>query len=76
MCHPPWFFGKVVFPLMKLIMPERMRKRVKVHVGSEEKVLENLESFGLAREVLPSEIGGDVIIDTESWMQDMKSRGL
>ena len=47
-----------------------------MHSGSEEKVLENLKEFGLGREVLPSEIGGDVIIDTEAWMQDMKSRGM
>jgi hypothetical protein len=32
-CHLPWFFGKVAFPLMKLVMPERMRKRVRVMWG-------------------------------------------
>ena len=74
--HPPWFFGKIVFPIMKIVMPERMRKRVRVHVGSEEKVLNNLKKFGLEREVLPSDIGGDVLLDTDSWVQDMKSRGL
>lgn len=75
-CHPPWFFGKIVFPIMRVVMPERMRKRVRVHSGSEEKVLDNLKDFGLGREVLPSEIGGDVILDTDSWLQEMKSRGL
>ena len=74
--HPPWFFGKIVFPIMKIVMPERMRKRVRVHVGSEEKVLNNLKEFGLDREVLPSDIGGDVMLDTDSWVQDMKTRGL
>ena len=42
----------------------------------EEKVLNNLKKFGLDREVLPSDIGGDVMLDTDSWVQDMKSRGL
>ena len=74
--HPPWFFGSVVFPIMKLILPARMRKRVKVHSGSDEKVLESLKEYGLSREVLPSEIGGDVIIDTDAWLQDLKSRGM
>ena len=61
---------------MKLFMPERMRKRVRVHSGSEEKVLEDLKEFGLEREVLPSDIGGDVVMDTDAWIQEMKSRGL
>ena len=61
---------------MKLVMPERMRKRVKVHTGSTEKVLDHLNEFGLSREVLPSEIGGDVIIDTDAWLQEMKNKGL
>lgn len=75
-CHPPWFFGKIVFPIMKVIMGERMRKRIRVHSGSEERVLENLKGYGLGREVLPSEIGGDVILDMDSWIQEMKSRGM
>jgi len=45
--HPPWFFGKIVFPIMKIVMPERMRKRVRVHWGWGEKVLNNLKEFGL-----------------------------
>jgi len=57
-CHPPWFFGKIVYPIMKVIMSERMRKRIRVQSGSEERVLENLKGYGLGREVLPSEIGG------------------
>ena len=75
-CHPPWFFGKVAFPLMKLVMPERMRKRVRVHVGSEEKVLKELEEVGMGREVLPSEIGGDVVLDNDGWMQERKMAAL
>lgn len=75
-CQPPWFFGKVVFPIMKMFMSERMRKRVRIHSGSEEKVLEDLKAFGLGKEVLPTEIGGDVILDTDKWMNDVKSRGL
>jgi hypothetical protein len=61
-CHPPWFFGKIVYPIMKVVMPTRMSKRIRVHVGSEEKVLENLKQFGLEKNVLPSDIGGDIVL--------------
>ena len=75
-CHPPWFFGKVAYPIMKLVMSERVRKRVRVHVGSQEKVLKELEAFGMGREVLPSELGGDVILDNDAWLQERKMGGL
>ncbi|KAL3759979.1 hypothetical protein ACHAWU_000602 [Discostella pseudostelligera] len=61
-CHPPWFFGKFVYPIMKVVMPSRMSKRIRVHVGSEEKVLENLKQFGLEKKALPSDIGGDIVL--------------
>ncbi len=66
-CHPPWFFGKIVYPLMKVIMPSHMSKRIRVHVGSEEKVLATLQQFGMEKDVLPSDIGGDVVL-TSSMM--------
>jgi len=74
--QPPWFFTKIVFPFMKVIMPDRMRKRVRVYSGGEAKILKELKEVGLGREVLPSEIGGDVILDIESWILEMTSRGL
>ena len=64
-CHPPWFFGKVFFPIMKVIMPARLSRRIRVHVGTEEKVLENLKQFGLERNVLPSDVGGEVILESD-----------
>eukprot|EP00574_Skeletonema_japonicum_P012968 CAMPEP_0201713528 /NCGR_PEP_ID=MMETSP0593-20130828/339_1 /ASSEMBLY_ACC=CAM_ASM_000672 /TAXON_ID=267983 /ORGANISM="Skeletonema japonicum, Strain CCMP2506" /LENGTH=303 /DNA_ID=CAMNT_0048202685 /DNA_START=23 /DNA_END=934 /DNA_ORIENTATION=+ len=75
-CHPPWFFEKVVFPIIKVVMPDRMRKRLRTHCGSQEKVLESLKKFGLEREVLPSDIGGDVILDVDGWLQECKKKGL
>ena len=51
---------------MKLFMPARMSKRIRVHVGSEDKVLEYLKQYGLERNVLPSDIGGDVVLETNS----------
>jgi hypothetical protein len=75
-CHPPWFFGHIVFPIIKVIMPERMRKRLRLHQGSNEKVLASLKKFGLEREVLPIDLGGDVILDTDSWLNESKKKGL
>ena len=75
-CHPPWFFSNVVFPIMKLVLPERMRKRIRVHSGSREKVLERLGKLGLGREVLPSDIGGDVVLDMDGWLDECQKKGM
>ena len=56
--QPPWFFAKIVFPIMKVVMPERMRKRVRLHSGSEEKILEELKTFGMDKSVHPVRLEG------------------
>lgn len=40
--QPPTFF-RIVFPIMKLLLGQKLKKRINVHVGKEEKVLEKLE---------------------------------
>jgi hypothetical protein len=68
-CHPPTFFA-IVFPIFKLCLGDRMRKRVRVHSGSEQKVLKALEAFGLTKDVLPSDLGGNIVLDHEQWLAD------
>ena len=41
-CYPPKFF-KIVYPFMNLMMGARLRKRVKVQSGNEEKIVARLE---------------------------------
>lgn len=69
-CHAPTFF-KIVLPIFKVFLGERMRKRIHVHSGSEQKVLKILEQkFRLTRDVLPSELGGNIVLDHEQWLAD------
>lgn len=71
-CHPPSFVA-IIFPIIKLMMGERLRKRIKVYSGSDKKVLKKLEPFGLTKDMLPKELGGDLELDQAAWLAARKS---
>jgi len=76
LCHPPVFF-EIVFPIVKLLMGKKLRKKIKIHSGSDEKVLEKLvKKYSFDKASLPSEIGGDLILDHDKWLEDRKNKNL
>jgi hypothetical protein len=75
LCHPPVFFA-IIYPIIKLMLGERLRKRISVHYGSEEKVLHQLEKYGLAKDAVPSDLGGDVVLDVQSWLDKRRAAKL
>lgn len=54
----------------------RLRKRICFHTGSNEAVQKTLlEPFGLTRDILPSELGGDVVLDQDAWLEARRKAG-
>ena len=49
-------------------MGKEIRLRVKTHYGSEEKILQRLEDFGIQRNVTLKCMGGDYDIKIEEWL--------
>lgn len=73
-CHPPAFL-LIIFPIIKIFLGERLRKRVRVHGGSVEHVLDRLATFGLTKDKLPSDIGGDIVLDKKAWLESRMAKG-
>ena len=67
-CHPPSFFT-ILWPVAKVFLGERIRKRVRVHSGSEAKVLKALQKFGMEKEMIPTCLGGSEELDHEAWIR-------
>ena len=74
LCHPASFF-RIVWPFFQLLMGERLRKRVRLHAGSVEHVLEQVGAFGLTKDHLPTDIGGNIVLDHETWVAKRKAAG-
>ena len=69
-CHPSKLFYFVIYPIMKYIMPRKTRIRLKLHHGSSDEVLRSLANYCLPRDRLPTELGGNVILDVSQWIMN------
>uniref|UniRef100_A0A7S2KWX8 CRAL-TRIO domain-containing protein n=1 Tax=Leptocylindrus danicus TaxID=163516 RepID=A0A7S2KWX8_9STRA len=72
-CHPPTFFV-IIFPILKLFLGAYLRNRICVNGGSDEKVLKKLNSCGIPSSSIPEELGGEVVVDNETWKAWLKER--
>lgn len=72
--HPPYFF-RFIFPILKLFLGERLRKRIRVNAGSDEHVLQDLDKLGIPKSSVPTELGGEVVLDHQGWLKERQSAG-
>lgn len=69
LCHPPHFV-KFFIPIVFMFLAKRMRKRLLVHSGSYDKVLDELyHKYGFERKHLPTELGGGHVLDIHAWLE-------
>ena len=54
--------------MIKFIMSKDMRLRTKIHYGSEEKVLQELEHYGIQRSLILKSMGGGYDLQVEEWL--------
>jgi hypothetical protein len=69
-------FAAIVIPIIKYFLGEKLRKRISVHSGSQEKLLGRLEKFGLSKDKLPADLGGHILVNRESWVNERLAAGL
>ena len=73
-CQPPPFL-KIILPIVKLFMTERTKKRLNIHFGSKDDVCKKLETYGLTKDCLPQQVGGELTVDMPTWIGQRRAAG-
>lgn len=67
LCSPPPFLH-IFLPIGKHLLGERLRKRLVVHYGSEKDCLSSLLKYGLPPDRVPTQMGGQLVVDHAAWL--------
>jgi hypothetical protein len=74
--RPPTFASRCMIPLAKLFVSDRLKKRVICSSGSNKSVVRRYEKYGLTKDDLPTELGGDVELNHIKWLKERRCKGL
>lgn len=71
-CKPPLLFW-AIFPVLKILMGETLRKRIKFHSGDTNRILlASLAKYGLAQNTIPPELGGGAVLNHIKWLEERR----
>lgn len=77
LCNPPACIG-IILPIVKLLLPARISKRIKFHNGDLEglnSVASSLAKYGLKEANVPTQLGGDFQINHPGWLASQREKG-
>jgi hypothetical protein len=64
---------KVLKPIALALSDRRARLRTLIHDVPENEILNVLQEYGISKDMLPTGVGGDVIIDMPKWMANRRA---
>eukprot|EP00549_Striatella_unipunctata_P019628 CAMPEP_0118706328 /NCGR_PEP_ID=MMETSP0800-20121206/20490_1 /TAXON_ID=210618 ORGANISM="Striatella unipunctata, Strain CCMP2910" /NCGR_SAMPLE_ID=MMETSP0800 /ASSEMBLY_ACC=CAM_ASM_000638 /LENGTH=349 /DNA_ID=CAMNT_0006608837 /DNA_START=74 /DNA_END=1123 /DNA_ORIENTATION=+ len=71
----PGLVYSIFGPLFKLLLDKRMRSRMVEHTGSMLGMAMELQKYGIGKEVIPEEMGGELNFDVTAWLEVQKKNG-
>ena len=67
-CYPSAIVHHIIYPVMKRLTPKAIRLRSTLHYGTTNEVLLSLSGYCLPQDRVPTDLGGQLVVDTISWM--------
>jgi len=73
-CRPP-VFASILLPIVKLLMSERLRKRINLHSGDNAHILDTLAKYGISKENTPTRFGGNKEVNVVDFFKRREASG-
>lgn len=67
-CYPSAIFKHIIFPVVKRLSPKPLWLRSILHYGTTNEVLMSLSGYCLPPDRVPTDLGGQLVVDIVSWM--------
>ena len=67
-CRPPSLILQIMKPVIYALMDKRLRTRAVVHNVPTNEILDALSTFGIMKDMLPTEMGGTIYLNQSEWM--------
>jgi hypothetical protein len=76
-CYLPSVFVKIMKYVLNALMDKRGRSRMLMHdVATESELLDVLSSYGIEKYMLPTEMGGTVLLNQAEWIASRRASEL
>jgi CRAL/TRIO domain len=75
-CFPPSIVVKIIKPIVNALMDKHARSRALMHNVPESEILDVLSSYGIQKDMLPTEMGGTVLLDQAQWIASRRAAEL
>lgn len=72
-CCPTSILMRVLRPVLMALTDKRLRARTIWHDIPETEIISALSEYGILKEMLPTEMGGDVLLDQVEWMANRRA---
>lgn len=72
-CCPPKIFARWLFPVLNALTDPCMRARVQVHDVPPSEIVNTLSVYGIQKEMLPTEMGGELEVNPSEWIAERRA---
>ena len=70
------YYVKIILPILNTLTNKHTRSRKLVHDVPESQLLDVLSDYGILKDMLPTEMGGTVLLDQAEWIASRRAAEL